>query len=72
MTDWIETKDRLPAKPGNSSYEHVECWIYVKGMILQRPWNCEREVWDDYDGDDFEFHPTEPTHWMQFMPPLPP
>lgn len=65
---WIKTSDRLPEKPGLKSYEYVDCLIYVKGEVLQRPWNCEHLCWDDAHYDDFEFHPTEPTHWT----PLPP
>ncbi len=64
MTEWISTSEHLPEKPGKASYEYVECLIYVKGEILLRPWNCEHLCWDDAHHDDFEFHPTEPTHWM--------
>jgi hypothetical protein len=72
MTEWIKTKDRLPAKPGIRSYEHVDCWIVVKGEVMERPWNCEHQVWDDVHYDDWEFNAHEPSHWMQKLPPLPP
>lgn len=62
---WISTKVRLPKKPGKYSYEHVDCLIRMEdGSVLRRPWNCEHEVWDDEDGDDFAFRPTEPAYWM--------
>ena len=61
--DWIKTTDRLPEKPGVKAYEYVDCLIVVKGEVIQRPWNCEHLCWDDVHYDDFEFHPTEPTHW---------
>ena len=66
---WIKTTDRLPVKPGILSYEHVDCLIYVNGRIEMRPWNCEHLCWDDVHGDDFEYEPKEPTHWMPLPDP---
>ena len=61
---WTKTTDRLPEKPGVGSYEHVECLIVIRGEVKFALWNCEHLCWDDNDGDDFLYHPTEPTHWM--------
>ena len=47
MSEWIKPSDRLPEKPGKSSYEYVECLIVRKGEVLMRPWNCEHQCWDD-------------------------
>ena len=62
--EWISTAERLPEKPGLKNYEHVYCLIFINGEIELRPWNCEHLCWDRSDGDDFEFQPKEPTHWM--------
>ena len=64
MDEWVRTADRLPEKPGIKDYEYVDCWIFVNGEVLQRPWNCEHLVWDDVYYDDAEFEPLEPSHWM--------
>lgn len=69
--EWIKTIDRLPTKPGKSSYEHVDCLIFYRGQILQRPWNCEHLCWDDEDYDDYFCDPLAPTHWRELPePPL--
>ncbi len=71
---WTLTTDALPEKPGKASYEHVWCIIRMKnGETLIRPWNCEHLVWDDEEGDDFQFDPTMPVAWMPLdaLPPLP-
>jgi len=75
MSNWIKTTDRLPAKPGNSSYEYVDCWIFVSGEVLKRAWDCKYKVWKSIKKGDFDlkgFKSTEPTHWQQFLPPVPP
>lgn len=61
---WISTKERLPEKPGISSYEYVDCLILYKGDILLRPWNCEHLCWDDEHRDDYFLDPQEPSHWL--------
>jgi len=66
---WIPTTERLPEKPGKSNYEYVECLIFYKGEILMRPWNCEHQVWDDEEHDDFFCVPTAPTHWRPLPSP---
>lgn len=66
MSEWIKTADRLPEKPGLSSYEQIDCLIFHNGEIKHRVWNCEHLVWDDSDGDDFYCRPKDPTHWMPF------
>tara|TARA_R100000541_G_scaffold15707_2_gene25078 strand:- start:587 stop:802 length:216 start_codon:yes stop_codon:yes gene_type:complete len=68
MSDWIKTNDELPVGVG-----HIDCYIFVNGEVIERPWNCLHECWDDRDYDDFEFSATEPSHWM-YKPdtPLPP
>ena len=66
---WISVELKLPEKPGLASYEHVDCLIFIKGEILQRPWNCEHLCWDNAYGDNFEFNPKEPTHWMPLPEP---
>jgi hypothetical protein len=67
MSDWqpIETRTRLPAKPGVREYEHVRCLIFVDGEWDIGMWNCEHLCWDDREGDDFLYPPHKPTHWMQ-------
>lgn len=62
--EWIKTSDRLPEKPGQKSYEYVDCLIFHKGEIKQRPWNCEHLCWDDEHYDDHYCDPLEPTHWQ--------
>lgn len=62
--EWIKTTDRLPEKPGLEPYEYVDCYIVVDGKVLERPWNCEHECWDDEGYDDFEFEANRPSHWM--------
>lgn len=66
---WITTHDRLPRKPGVKSYEYVDCLIYYRGEVLQRPWNCEHLCWDDEHYDDHFCNATEPTHWMPLPSP---
>lgn len=67
--NWIKTKDFLPKKPGLKDYEYVDCLIYINGEIQMRPWNCEHLCWDDTSYDDFQYHPTEPSHWMPLPSP---
>lgn len=52
---WVhpKTKADMPKKPGKANYEYVECLVLYKGDLLARPWNCEHEVFDDEDQDDF-------------------
>ena len=70
---WIKTTERLPEKPSNKNYEYVDCYIFVDGEVLERPWNCEHECWDDAGYDDFQYSATEPSHWMiANKMPLPP
>lgn len=66
---WIKTTDRLPEKPCLKSYEYVDCLIYHRGKIKQRPWNCEHLCWDDEHYDDFYCAPTDPTHWQPLPAP---
>lgn len=61
---WVSTKDRLPAKPGKASYEHVDCLVVYKGEVEQLMWNCEHLVWDDRSGDDFYCNPGDVDYWM--------
>ncbi len=58
---WIKISktDDLPKKPGIDSYEHVDCLCVHKGTIKNLLWNCEHEVWDDTDGDDYFCDPLE-------------
>lgn len=70
---WIATSDRLPAKPDQTRYEHVDCLIVYRGQVLRRPWNCEHLCWDDEEGDDFFCDATAPTHWRPLpKPPVTP
>ena len=69
MSDWISTNDRLPEKPGAKAYEYVWCIVFVCGEIRMLPWNCEHEVWDDEEMDDFKYHPKEVSHWMPLPAP---
>lgn len=71
MSEWISTKDRLPEKPGKVSYEYVECWIVYKGRVLQRPFNCEHQCFDDMERDDHFCEPHEADWWMPFPEPPP-
>lgn len=59
----IRTADALPEKPGKQSYEHVLCLIFVNGDWEVSQWNCEHLCWDDCLGDDFRYHPKQPSHW---------
>lgn len=70
MMEWqaIETARELPKKPGLKNYEHVRCLIFVNGKWKIGMWNCEHLCWDDDDGDDFRYHPTEPTYWTHLPP----
>ena len=72
QNEWIACSDRLPEKPHKSSYEHVDCYIYIDGKILERPWNCEHKVWDDEDYDDYFCDALTPSHWMIKKPITPP
>ena len=68
---WIKTSERLPAKPGLTDYEYVECVIFYKGEFLCRPWNCEHLCWDDEQHDDHFCDALEPTHRMEVEEPTP-
>jgi hypothetical protein len=62
---WISPKDKLPGKPGISTYEHVPCLVKYKGCITILSWNCEENCWDTEDGDDYKCDP-EGVDW--YMP----
>ncbi len=53
-----------PDKPGVHPYEQVLCLIVRNGEPLLRQWNCEHQVWDTEDGDDFFCHASEVSHWV--------
>lgn len=63
---WVKINSMadLPKKPGLRSYEQVDCLIVYKGRVLHRMWNCEHEVWDDEDGDDYFCDALAPSHYM--------
>lgn len=62
---WSKTEEGLPQKPGLRDYEQIECLIYLPSGDLEiSMWNCEHEVWDDAEGDDFRYDPLYPTHWL--------
>ena len=62
---WNKTADGLPKKPGKRRYEQIECLIMLpNGYIEISAWNCEHEVWDDAEGDDFLYDQNHPTHWI--------
>lgn len=67
---WIKTCDRLPTKEDcpHGFSDHVSCYIYVDGAVIERPWNLHHECWDDADYDDFQYEATKPTHWMVATP----
>lgn len=66
---WRKTTDGLPQKPGLKSYEQIECLIMLPNGDLEiSMWNCEHEVWDDAEGDDYRHDPCKPTHWMPLAP----
>ncbi len=48
----------MPEKPGKEAYEYVECLVLHRGEVKMRPWNCEHQVFDDEEQDDFycEWH----------------
>lgn len=54
MDGWIVPKSLadMPAKPGFDRYEYVECLILYRGEVINRPWNCEHQVFDDEERDD--------------------
>lgn len=68
----IKTPDDLPKKPDKLDYEQIDCLIVHKGDILHRMWNCEHNVWDGDDGDDFFCDAMEPSHWMEIRWPSDP
>ena len=72
LPEWKMTADCLPEKPGKLAYEQIECYVFVDGRIDECMWNCEHEVWDDRDGDDFKYEPLHPTHWIEKPIPQPP
>ncbi|HTN41507.1 MAG TPA: hypothetical protein VLZ84_10175 [Asticcacaulis sp.] len=69
--EWISPRDRLPEKPGLHSYEYVDCWIVFKGRVLMRPFNCEHQVFDDEERDDFFCDPKDVEWWAPFPAPPP-
>lgn len=69
--EWTAATDKLhPEKPGLSRYEQVPCLIVRNREILIRLWNCEHQVWDTEDGDDFYCEAKDVSHWMP-LPDLP-
>lgn len=72
---WIKTTDRLPElNEAEIAYgaSHIDCWIFVNGMVGDLPFNVHHQCWDDDQYDDFKFAATKPTHWMRRVDPLPP
>ncbi|RWR30485.1 hypothetical protein D2T29_12505 [Sinirhodobacter populi] len=66
---WTKTSDSLPRKPGIRDYEQIECLIRLpNGDIEISVWNCEHEVWDDSEGDDYRYDSDYPTHWLDLAP----
>lgn len=67
---WVYPKSiaDMPQKPGKEAYEYVPCLIVRKGDVLARPWNCEHEVFDDEDQDDFYCEWSEVTAYMDLRP----
>lgn len=61
-----------PAKPGISSYEYVDCWIVKDGKVIERPWNCEHECFDDQEYDDWFCNMEDVSAWMPIVKPAPP
>lgn len=62
---WINVKDRLPSKDGNSS---IMCLVYDTYYgIVCRPFNEYHNVWDTEDCDDYytEAIGGKITHWME-------
>jgi hypothetical protein len=69
MEGWIKPTDRLPEKPGKTSYEYVDCLIVHKGDVLKRPWNCEHLCFDDEHYDDHFCDAAEVDYWMPLPAP---
>ena len=66
---WNKTADGLPQKPGKRDYEQIECMIMLPNGDLEiSVWNCEHDVWDDAEGDDYRYDPAYPTHWIPLAP----
>lgn len=61
-----------PKRPGISSYEYVDCWIVKDGKVIERPWNCEHECFDDQEYDDWFCNMEDVTAWMPIVKPAPP
>ena len=61
-----------PAKPGTSNYEYVDCWIVKDGKVIERPWNCEHECFDDQEYDDWFCNMEDVSAWMPIVKPTPP
>lgn len=66
----ITSEADLPKKPGERSYEQIDCLIWHKGEPKFSVWNCEHRVWDDVHrvwddvhGDDYFYDPLEPSHY---------
>jgi len=64
--DWISTDERLPTRFDSlhEDNQHIDCYIFMRNKVIERPWNIHHDCWDDRDYDDFEFDATEPSHWM--------
>lgn len=63
---WNKTADGLPKKPGKRNYEQIECLIMLPNGDLEiSVWNCEHEVWDDAEGDDYRYDPEHPVLWLE-------
>jgi len=69
---WIKitSPHDLPLKT-QAAYQQIECLILHKDNVLLRVWNCEHEVWDDENGDDFFCEATDPSHYMVITRPSP-
>jgi hypothetical protein len=71
--EWILCEERLPEKPGKSTYEHVFCLVTIKdrgaAYVTILAWNCEHLCWDDESGDDISNKHEHVTHWMPLPEP---
>lgn len=69
---WINVKDELPKKDGDSS---IYCLVNdsYNGIVV-RPFNEAHHCWDQEDGDDYYTDAVDGkiTHWMPLPdPPVP-
>ena len=61
--EWVSTAERLPSTK-YAMEVHVDCFIFYKGDIQERPFNINNQCWDDKDYDDHCYDALEPSHWM--------